>query len=384
MVARKRLVFLKLFWLLAALPHLDAQTTVTLATSPNPSIFGAPVVLGAAVTPSTAAGRVTFYDGVTVLGTKPLVSGAASLSTILLPAGTRQLKAYYAGDASNAAATSNVVSQTVNARPGGGLIPGSSVSGTLLAVADFNGDGKADLAVSDYSGVSGVSILLGDGAGNFRVASTLSGFYSAYVGDFNGDGIPDLACPNFITGPNVTLTILLGKGDGTFQTVASIPSPHNSNNIAVGDFNGDGKADLAIADLDTGVDILLGNGDGTFQPPVSYASGAPGSPGANFIVVADFNGDGRADIATSNLGRSIGILLGNGDGTFQALATISVPREFFSLAAGDFNRDGKTDVVTSNADVLLGRGDGTFQGSRQLLEPAALHRTVWRILSCGG
>src|SRR5512140_3728437 len=125
MVIHKFSRFLSLFLLLSALPHLlDAQTTVTLSTSPNPSIFGAPVVLTANVTPPNATGRVTFYDGVAILGTTPLVSGRASISTILLPPGSRKLRAYYAGD--NAAATSNVVTEKVNVVPVTNFVAGST------------------------------------------------------------------------------------------------------------------------------------------------------------------------------------------------------------------------------------------------------------------
>ena len=362
MTAPKRLVFPKLFWLLAALPLLlEAQTGVTLSSTPNPSRFGAPVALTATVTPSTATGRVTFYDGVTMLGAKPLVSGAASLSTILLPAGTRQLKAYYAGDASNAAATSNVLSPTVNAQPGGGLIPGSSVSGAVLAVADFNGDGKADLVVI---GLSGLSILLGDGAGNFQTPITQNlplVVTAVVVGDFNGDGIPDLACVTSVRS-SPTVNILLGKGDGTFQPAASFPLPDFSQVLAVGDFNGDGKADIVanivFTGTSSGIEVLLGNGDGTFQPPVTNPNGAP--PSSLVALVSDFNGDGKADLVIIN-GFNIDVLLGKGDGTFQPPVANPVTKLTSSLAVADLNGDGKPDVVTNNGDVLLGKGDGTFQ-----------------------
>src|ERR1017187_8170720 len=168
--ARKLSGFSSLLLILAALPHLlTAQTTVALSTSANPSIFGAPVVLSAAVTPATATGRVTFYDGVTVLGTKPLASGAASLSTILLSAGPHKLKTYYGGDGTNAAATSNVVSQTVNAQSSAGFSirsPLSTSATALLAIADFDGDGKADIVIRN---AGTLSVL--PGAGNFLAPS---------------------------------------------------------------------------------------------------------------------------------------------------------------------------------------------------------------------
>lgn len=197
MVARKRPVFPNLFWLLAALPHLlPAQTTVTLSSTPNLSRFGAAVVLSATVTPASASGRVTFYDGVTVLGTKSLVSGVASISTIALPAGSRKLRAYYAG--ANPAATSNVVTQTVNAQFSAGFAARSLLSKPVAAVfaaADFNGDGSADLVMND-GGAFTIGVLLGNGNGSFQPApgniNIGSPANAAAVGDFNGDGKTDL------------------------------------------------------------------------------------------------------------------------------------------------------------------------------------------------
>ena len=367
MAAFPRPIFPKLFLLLSAVSCLlPAQTTVTLSTSPNPSIFGAPVLMTATVTPATATGKVTFYDGVTVLGTKSLVSGVASLSTIALPAGSRKLRAYYAG--SGAVASSNVVAQTVNAQPGNTFAVGPSIVSApadslfVLATADFNGDGKADLAISN-SGT--LSILLGDGNGNFQAAFNLTALNPnlGAVGDFNGDGIPDLALGTFPTNLTASLTILLGKGDGTFQPPVSYQVPNLIATLAVGDFNGDGKADIAFTDFTSGVKILLGKGDGTFQPAAAYDTNS--GVQTSFVLVGDFNGDGNADIATTGYASpNVRILLGNGDGTFQLSANIATTRmiNFLDgLVVGDFNGDGKADLATSNADILLGNGDGTFQ-----------------------
>src|ERR1017187_10443742 len=363
MAAFPRPIFPKLFLLLSAVPCLlPAQTTVTLSTSPNPSIFGAPVLMTATVTPATATAKVTFYDGVTVLGTKSLVSGVASLSTIALPAGSRKLRAYYAG--SGAVASSNVVAQTVNAQPGNTFAVGPSIVSApadslfVLATADFNGDGKADLAIGN-SGT--LSILLGDGNGNFQAAFNLTALSPnlGAVGDFNGDGIPDLALCTFPT----TATILLGKGDGTFQPPVSYQVPNLIATLAVGDFNGDGQADIAFTDFTSGVKILLGKGDGTFQPAAAYDTNS--GVQTSFVVVGDFNGDGNADIATTGYASpNVRILLGNGDGTFQLSANIATTRmiNFLDgLVVGDFNGDGKADLATSNADILLVNGDVTFQ-----------------------
>jgi hypothetical protein len=323
------------------------------------------------VTPGTATGRITFYDGVTVLGIKPLVSGAASLSTILLPAGNRKLRAYYSGDAANSAATSNIVTQNVNAQPSAGFAVGGSIATPatiLLAQADFNGDGKADLVVSNDVKVS---ILLGDGNGNFSQAFSLlapSLVVTAAVGDFNGDGIPDLV---YFAEFTPTVAVILGKGDGTFQSPVNYPLPNSSTGSTVGslvvaDFNGDGKADIGAADLVSGVAILLGKGDGTFQPAVSYAANPQAAfQQATFVVVADFNGDGKPDLATvNNNNATMSILLGVGDGTFQPATIVALPTRGYSLAVADFNGDGKADIANvdnGGVDILLGNGDGTFQ-----------------------
>ena len=133
----------------------------------------------------------------------------------------------------------------------------------------------------------------------------------------------------------------------------------------VGDFNGDGKVDLAVTNAtDNKVSILLGNGDGTFQPQATYDVG--GQPGP--IAVGDFNGDGKLDLAVGNLtGQTISVLIGNGDGTFQPQVTYSTSGVMpISIAVGDFNGDGKLDIVIadypySTVQIMIGNGDGTFQ-----------------------
>ncbi|HTS36506.1 MAG TPA: VCBS repeat-containing protein [Candidatus Solibacter sp.] len=190
--------------------------------------------------------------------------------------------------------------------------------------------------------------------------------YGAAVGDFNGDGKPDLVVANNAAHPN-TLSILLGNGDGTFQPHTDIPGGGHPLQIIVADFNRDGKLDLAVANsIYNTVSVLLGNGDGTFQPLVPYATGA----NAQWLVAADFNGDGRLDIATANYDSdsdSVSILLGNGDGTFQRQVSFQVGVNPFGIMAADLNHDGKMDlvVVCNNGYygvwILLGNGDGSFQ-----------------------
>ena len=240
-----------------------------------------------------------------------------------------------------------------------------------LASCDFNGDGKPDLVVANFSD-STVSILLGNGDGTFQShVDYATGVYPNGVmcGDFNGDGKVDVVTSNYYGtfGPpyDTSISILLGNGDGTLQPhVDYLDLETNPFALNIGDFNGDGKLDVAMATdigASNGIAIYLGNGDGTFQAPVGYATAG----GSISVEVADFNGDGKQDLA---VGTSAGfsVLLGNGDGTFPTHTDYLTTVRVFGLVAGDFNSDGKLDLVLTNLDtqqvlVMLGNGDGTFQ-----------------------
>lgn len=243
-----------------------------------------------------------------------------------------------------------------------------------VAVGDFNEDGKVDLAIT-LPDADSVVVMLGNGDGTFTASQTIpdaDGPFFVTTGDFNGDGIADLAVVN---PAGADLTILLGKGDGTFNAVSHPVSGGIPVSAAVGDFNSDGKMDLAVVNYSASVNdpstvtILLGNGDGTFTPTTN--SPVTGDDPLS-IAVGDFNRDGIADLAVANsyvdTGKpgSVTILLGDGLGDFTPTAaspaTGSLP---YSVAVGDFNGDGVADLVTSNvasntATVLLGKGDGTF------------------------
>jgi uncharacterized protein (TIGR03437 family) len=344
-----------------------SPTTTSLTTSaPASAIFGAPLTLTATVSGLAVTGRVTFYDNANVLGSAAVSGGKATLSTIALPAGKRQLLAFYAGDISNAASASAMVSQTVNAVPGTGFnivanLNDAGSTPSFVLTADFNGDGKADLAVAN-SGSNDVSILAGRGTGLFQAAvsypvgTTPVALASA---DLNGDGKPDLIVANSASGD---LSILFGKGDGTFLAAVSIPTAGAPNSVTVSDFNGDGIPDLAVANGNATIGVLLGKGDGTFQTAVNYSVGV----GPRTLVAGDFNGDGRPDLATANSGgKSVSILLGMGDGTFRPATSYSAADSCVAIALGDFNGDAKTDVaVVGGAQgmrILLGNGDGSLR-----------------------
>ena len=246
-----------------------------------------------------------------------------------------------------------------------GQAPGS------VAVADVNKDGHLDLVVANS--VSGsVSILLGNGDGTFLPAmnfATRQDPIVVLVGDFNGDGKLDLATLNVSdsTGYCDCVAVLLGNGDGTFQEPPIITTlPHAPQGLAAGHFNADQRLDL-VATMQFGstyeVQVLLGNGDGTFQLGASYPVGA----GPSAIAVADFNGDRKLDLAVAeNEEEAIGVLLGNGDGTFQPEVRYGTSFPLW-VAAADLNLDGKLDLVVANlifssgVSVLMGNGDGTFQ-----------------------
>ena len=199
-----------------------------------------------------------------------------------------------------------------------------------VAVGDFNGDGRPDLAVTNSANTSSgavpgnVSVLLGNGDGTFQPARTLNvGITPAFVAvrDFNGDGRQDLAVANFRSS---TVSVLLGNGDGTFLAARNFAAGAGPLSFAVGDFNGDGVSDVAVANFDFNiqgpntVSVLLGNPDGTFQAPLSFGAGT----NPDSVAVGDFNGDGLQDLAVANFNsNTVSVLINN---TVAALNTLTV------------------------------------------------------------
>jgi uncharacterized protein (TIGR03437 family) len=230
-----------------------------------------------------------------------------------------------------------------------------------IAIADFNGDGRLDIALA---GASRISVLPGHGDGTFgNPVPTAAAFQPTAMAaaDFDGDGVMDLAVTDGTAGK---IYFLRGAGDGTFRAPRVIATATNPVALAIGDFNGDGIADLAVADqAGNTVLLLLGAGDGTFRAPLRIEAGA--APAA--LAVGDFNSDGIADLAVANFGSNdVTVLLGKGDGTFSSGVPLKVGNGPAAILMSDLNGDGLEDLAVLNrldatATVFYGKGDGTFQ-----------------------
>ncbi len=260
----------------------------------------------------------------------------------------------------------------------------SSISGSALGLAtgDFNGDGKLDLATTNTPNNT-VSILLGNGDGTFQPRTdyaTGAWATSVATGDLNGDGKLDLAVANN-TSPYV-VSILLGNGDGTFRPHVDY-SGVASYSVSVADFNRDGKLDLAlIGAASNTVSIYLGNGDGTFQSPINTPYPNPGGTQKIFSATGDFNGDGKLDLAVSGSGPPILMLLGAGNGTFPSILVVAnSPYYYEGIAVGDFNGGGRLDLAATNfgspstVSVLL-QATATTTGLTSSLNPSRYGQTV--------
>jgi hypothetical protein len=236
-----------------------------------------------------------------------------------------------------------------------------------LAVGDFNKDGMPDFAVANTADNT-VSVFLGKKDGTFQALTAFStGAATApsaiATADFNGDGKLDLAVA--LNGAN-TVEIFTGKGDGTFNSGVSFAVGTGPVALGVGDFNGDKKMDLAVANYTASAVTVLLNTSSVSTLSFSQASGSPYATGSNptSIAVADFNGDKHLDLAVGSFtGENVTMLLGSATGTFTEGAALFVGQPLLSVAAADFDGDGKIDLVTGTNGqvfVFLGNGNGTF------------------------
>ena len=264
-------------------------------------------------------------------------------------------------------------------------------STTLLAnnivTADFNGDGFPDIAQSLSGDANGkIGINLGSAHGVLGTTSQVTASTCANnlvewvaTGDVNGDGKADIVATmqdaTFAGCQNNTVAVLIGLGTGKFKTAVYYPtgSTAQEGEVYLVDVNGDGKLDIVTENADGTISVLLNKGNGTYNAGTLITSIAAINPSSVFLTFADFNGDGKMDIAVTTNGNisSVYVLLGNGNGTFGTPSPTVTPYYPITLAAADFNKDGKADLlVTTTANgctnndrgyaFLKGNGDGTF------------------------
>ena len=230
-----------------------------------------------------------------------------------------------------------------------------------LAFGDSKGNGKPDMAVATSLGLQ---VLQNDGTGGYgKMHQVTDKYFSALtVADLDGDGLLDLIGVEQNTPGHVW--VILRNSDKSFRTPVSYEVGSGPNSVAVGDLNRDGILDLAaVNSADDSISVLIGNGDGTFQPQVVYPTGANGDFPTG-LLIADLNGDGNLDLVRTAalFTAATGVLLGNGDGTFQPVQAYG--SSSYGIVAGDFNADGFLDLATglngTGTGILIGKGDGSF------------------------
>jgi FG-GAP-like repeat len=396
--------FLFLFgWALASTVALAQSNPVPFVDQPLVPMSAAPGASGFSLTVNGAgfiSGSVVNWNGTalpTTFVSKAQVTATVAASDIASP----QTASVTVSNPAPGGGSSNVAFFQV-ATPESTVVlsapSNTGGAGFVVVTADFNGDGKLDLAVTGTPHAQNtpfVYILLGNGDGTFQSAVaypiSFSPIFPAPIvtGDFNGDGKLDLVAGQ---------SVLLGNGDGTFQPAISLPSqyvPSSGDQFVAGDFNGDGKLDVVAEEFGEGdLLVMLGNGDGTFTAltPISVTPDC-GMPSADCLTngsfrAADFNGDGVLDLLIDYNAEPFGngtfaVYLGNGDGTFQTPVLTNASSsegdvELLPIAVADFNGDGKQDVASAIeiynpakmgepgyilalvGAVSLGGGNGTF------------------------
>jgi len=364
---------------MSSLPPATVTLAITAGGIPVTSVTAGTVVTLTATVTGATQGTVNFCDAtaahctdIHLLGTAQVTSAGTATLTFVPGTGVHSYKAVFVRTNTAATGSSAAAALTVTGLvPTTTVIASSGTPGNYTLTATVTGNGPAAptgttsfLDTTDGNSVLGTAALVpGTSALSFvSSANPVTGHYSFFTvtGDFNGDGKPDIAIAN--SGDN-NLTILLGSGNGHFVSAPNVATGTAPQSMAVGDFNGDGKADLAVGNFaDNTITILLGNGDGTFT-----AVGT--NPTTGFepvsIVSGDFNGDGKADLVVANEDSTITIFLGNGDGTFAKSSMTTTGGDSFSVTLADFNNDGKLDLAiaaytTPTVAILLGNGDGTF------------------------
>ena len=223
-----------------------------------------------------------------------------------------------------------------------------------IAVADINGDGKQDIVAANFVDNT-VSILLGNGDGTFQPQEVLpvgNGPSSVAVADLAGNGREDIITSDL---NSHSITILMGNGDGTFKAPLTYNVGTDPESVVVGDLTHNGILDIVTANIrgDT-VSVLMGNGNGTFKPAMSFPTGTGPYCAPDSVTIADINSDGIPDLVTADggfnyaIGNAVAILPGNGDGTFGPPEFYTVGNQPTGVVAADFNGDGKDDIASSN------------------------------------
>jgi len=370
--------------LLCGEPGGDATPPVVISTVPADGATGVPVdtairaTFSEPINPATLSGAVSLREAEGPIAVSVDYDAASRTLTITPNAPLSPDREYevtlsddIADLAGNRLASDVVWSfTTAGAAPPSGLLAdpykvAAGVNAHGVSAADMNGDGNLDLVVAT-TGADAVVVLFGDGDGGFAAGGSYpTGVHPKFatVADLNGDGNLDFASANQDDTSGNDVSVYLGDGAGNFTLAGHFAACTNPHEVAAGDLDEDGNADLAVVCWGGSVaHVLFGNGDGTFGAPTSLSVGsAPHS-----VVVADLNGDGNLDIATADHNsNTVSVLLGRGDGTFQSRRATTVGGGPHSMRAGDLNGDGILDLVTANdsgdsVSVLLGRGNGTF------------------------